>query len=106
MGGNNVFNEDDALKYIREYLGPKISSKYSDDDILCVIDTIWDYYEDNGFLSLSADIEEEELLDEDKLVAYVKKTVAADEELDIEPSDIEKIVKGDLNYEESLEDFI
>lgn len=106
MNDNFAFDEDNAVKFIREYVGEKISSQYSDDEILYVIDTIWDYYEKNGFLSLDSDVTEEELLDVDKLTAYVKKEIAKDDELVMDPKDIEKIVKGELEYEASLEDFV
>lgn len=99
-----VFDEDKAVAFIREYVGEKISSKYSDEEILLVIDCIWDYYEEKGFLSLEMDITEEEILDPDDLIDYVKKTVANDEELIMDPSDISIIVKAELEYEESLED--
>lgn len=104
MENNYVFDEDQALKFIRSDVGEKISNKYSDDEILYIIDIIWDYYEDNGFLSLDLDETEEEILDPDKLIEYVKKTVAEDEELIMDPSDIPSIVKAELEYEESLED--
>ena len=99
-----VFDEDNALRFIREAVGPKISEKYSDDEILFIIDTIWDYYENKGFLSLDLDETDEEILDSDDLINYVKKEVANDEELMMDPSDIALIVKAELEYEESLED--
>lgn len=101
---NYVFDEDNALKFIREAIGEKISDRYSDDEILFVIDTIWDYYENKGFLSLDFSETEEEILDSDDLINYVKKEVANDEELMMDPSDIGAIVKAELEYEESLED--
>ena len=101
---NYVFDEDMALKFIRNAVGTKISEKYSDDEILFIIDTILDYYENKGFLSLDLDEIEEEMLDSDDLVNYVKKEVANDEELIMDPGDITQIVKAELEYEESLED--
>lgn len=101
---NYVFDEDKALEFIRRAVGPKISEKYSDDEILFIIDTIWDYYENNGFLSLDMNETEEEILDSDDLTDYVKKEVANEEELLMDPSDIGAIVKAELEYEESLED--
>ncbi len=106
MSENYQFDENNALAFIRKYVGDKISGQYSDDELLYVIDTIWDYYERKGFLSLSADFTDEEILDEDDLIAYVKKTMAQDDEIEMDPSDIAKIVKGELEYEESLEDFV
>lgn len=100
---NYVFDEDQALKYIRNAIGDKISEKYSDDEILFIIDTIWDYYENNGLLSLDMEDTEEEILDPDALIDYVKKEVANEEELIIDPGDIGLIVKAELEYEESLE---
>lgn len=102
----NTFDEDKAVGFIRNYVGEDVASNYSDDEILFIIDTIWDYYEKNGFLSLDSDLTEEELLDTDKLTQYVKKEVAKDHELMMDPKDIEKIVKAELEYEESLEDFV
>ena len=101
---NYVFDEDKALEFIRKYIGEKISQKYSDDEILGIIDLIWDYYENKGFLSLELDETEEEMLDADDLISYVKKELANDEEFVMDPSDIGVIVKAELEYEESLEE--
>ena len=101
---NYVFDEDKALQFIRNAVGPKISEKYSDDEILFIIDIIWDYYENNGFLSLDFNETEEEILDTDDLIRYVKKEISNEEELIMDPADIASIVKAELEYEESLED--
>ena len=100
------FDEDNAVKFIRQELPPEVSAKYDDDDILCIIDIIWDYYEKKGFLSLNVDETDEEVLDVDDLTKYVKKEVKNDEELMMDPKDVEKVVKAELDYEESLEDFV
>lgn len=106
MAQQSIFDEDKAVAFIRSYVGETVSSNYSDDEILYVIDTIWDYYEKNGYLSLDAEETDEELLDVDKLAAYVKKEIVKDGEIMMDPKDIDKIVKGELEYEESLEDFV
>lgn len=100
------FDEDNAVKFIRAELTPEINEKYDDDEILCIIDIIWDYYEKNGFLSLNVDTTDEEVLDVDDLTKYVKKEVKNDQDLMMDPKDVEKIVKAELDYEESLEDFV
>ncbi len=106
MGIDIGYNEEKAVEYIRNYLGENRQEKYSDDDILCVADLIWDFYESKGMLSLN-DIEgEEELLNVEELIDYVKACVREDEELDIPSADIADIVKGELEYEESLENTI
>lgn len=100
------FDEDDAVKFIRSTLPEEVSQKYDDDEILCIIDIIWDYYEKKGMLSLNLDETEDEVLDIDDLTKFVKKEVKNDNELLMDPKDVELVVKAELNYEESLEDFI
>lgn len=100
------FDEDNAVKFIRQEIPAAVSEKYDDDEILCVIDIIWDYYEKNGFLSLNNIETEDEQLDVDDLVKYVKKEVKNDEELLMDSKDVELVVKAELDYEESLEDFV
>lgn len=98
------FDEDNAIKFIREYIPESVSEKYDDDEILFIIDVIWDWYERNGYLTLDAGVTEEENLDVAKLTAYVRKEVANDKELIMDPEDIGKIVEAELKYEESIED--
>lgn len=100
------YDEDAAVKFIRKLLPADVSEKYDDDEILYVIDIIWDWYEKNGYLSLDADVTEDEELDVAKLTAYVKKELKNDDEIEMDPADVDLIVKGEIEYEESLEEFI
>lgn len=104
MGNDIGYNEDNAVKCIRGKLSDTSNSRYSDDDILCVVDCIWDYYEKKGMLSLNDLDAEEELLNVDDLTAYVKREIKADGSVPVDSADIEIIVKAELEYEESLED--
>lgn len=47
-----IFDEDNAIAFIRAQIGNEISSLYDDDEILNVIDIIWDFYESNGMLEI------------------------------------------------------
>ncbi|MDE6337601.1 MAG: hypothetical protein K2J63_04760 [Muribaculaceae bacterium] len=100
------FDEDDAVKFIRAELPQEVSLKYDDDEILCIIDIIWDYYEKKGLLSLNLAETDEEVLDVDDLTKFVKKEVKNDQDLMMDPKDVELVVKAELDYEESLEDFV
>lgn len=100
------FDEDNAVEFIRKELTQDVSDKYDDDEILCIIDIIWDYYERKGFLSINVEVTDDEVLDVDDLVKYVKKEVKNDHDLIMDPKDVEAIVKAELDYEESLEDFV
>ncbi|MBD5196724.1 MAG: hypothetical protein HDR94_00665 [Bacteroides sp.] len=98
------YDEDDAIKFIRETLPQEVSEKYSDDEILYVIDIIWDWYERNGYLKIDAGVTDEEELDVEKLTAFVAKEIKKDGEVLMDPQDIDLIVRGELQYEESIED--
>lgn len=98
------FDEDDAIKFIREYIPLSVSEKYDDDEILYVIDVIWDWYEKNGYLTIDSGVTDEEELDVSKLTDYVRKEISKDKEMLMDSADIDHIVKGELKYEESIED--
>ena len=106
MSIDQGYQEEAAVKFIRNYLPAEIRDKYTDEEILCVVDVIWDYYEKKGLLSLNDLETEDELLNEDDLIAYVKKEIKDDGELVMDQNDLPYIVKGELEYEESLEDII
>lgn len=62
-----MYDENQAIKYINEELEKTLSVTYPDDDLLNVIDIMWDYYEENGLLDLDSDDE----LDIDHLIEAV-----------------------------------
>lgn len=99
------FDEDEAIKFIRAAVTAGVNESISDDDILYVIDTIWDWYEKNGYLEINADVTDEEEIRLDDLVAYVRKELRRAGELTFSPDDLEDIVKAELQYEESIENF-
>ena len=68
------YDEDAAVKFIKAFLPEECAEKFSDDDILFIMDCMWDFYEDNGYLEITADDTEEDL-DIDKIVDYVNKAV-------------------------------
>ena len=98
------YDEDDAIRFIRETLPAQVSERYDDDDILYVIDIIWDWYEKNGYLKIDAGVTEEEELDIAKLSAFVAKEIRKDGEVVRDPGVIFLRVNGELEYEESIED--
>ncbi|MBD5183955.1 MAG: hypothetical protein HDS97_03580 [Bacteroidales bacterium] len=106
MSDELKYDESEAVKFIRKLLPADKQDQYTDDEILYVIDIMYDWYEKNGYLSLDMNVTEEEDTDIEKLTTYVKKEIARDGEVEMDPSDIDIIVKGELEYEESLEDFI
>lgn len=96
------YDENDAIAFIKNYLPQDIKNKYSDDDILIVIDTIFDYYDSKGFFDIDAEPDDEEELHINDLVGYVKNQLRRDSDNEIDLDDVMPIVLGELEYEESL----
>ncbi|MBE6318051.1 MAG: hypothetical protein E7081_03665 [Bacteroidales bacterium] len=94
------FDEDKAIEFIQNCLDVIISS----DDILDIIDIIWDFYEDNDLLEISANIEEDDV-EISKLLSYVQLMVTKNKWLNLKTDIVEKIVLAELAYEKSLDDF-
>lgn len=89
------FNEEEAIKYIISKLG-EAYARTDEDEILNVIDIIWDYYDENGLL----DLDNDEDTDVDSLMAYCKKTLAKDPGCPFSTDEIERIVMAELEYED------
>lgn len=95
-----MYDENKAIEYINNELSKTVGVKYSDDDLLNVIDIVWDYYEENGLLDIDSDDE----LDIDHLIESVARLLKKDRENKINLEHIETIVKAELDYEDSIED--
>ena len=96
------YDEDDAVKFIQNYLPQDIKGKYSGDDINYIIDIIYDFYDEKGFMDESADGETVVDIDEDEMVAYVLKYTQKDKITNFEPEDISFIIQGEIAYCESI----
>ena len=103
MSENKVFDENDAIKFIREYIPENIKNKYSDNDILLLMDTMYDFFDEED----DDDFDEENFDDEaylNNIVNYVKKSIRKDPENAIEMDDVKHRVMGELEYEATLDD--
>lgn len=98
------YDEQDAVDFIRECLPEKIRDKYDDDEILFVIDIIWDWYDKHGFTSLDMDASGEDDVDVTRLTDFVKREIQKSEFIEMDIKDVALIVKGELSYEESIEE--
>ena len=100
------YDEDNAIKFIRGTLPEYVNTKYEDDDILYIIDIIWEWYDKNGYLSIDSEVTEEEEHNVGRLTEYVKRQLDKDKEYVMDTSDIGLIVKGEIEYEESIDDIV
>ena len=63
---------------------------------------IFEYYDKNGFFDIDAGVDDEENIDVDDLISFVKKQLRKDPDNVVDPDDVQSIVLGELDYEESL----
>lgn len=99
----DIYDENKAVEYINNSLKEAGRTPYPEDEILNVIDMIWDYYEENGLLEIDDDFEAEE--DEDisgELCDYIKRMLRKDTHALIKPEDIPVIVDAEIEYEDSV----
>ena len=90
---NDMFDYDDdaAVAYIRPRLPQEIQNKYTNNEIIYIGDIIYDFYEKKGFFDES-----------DELIRYVRTSLKKDGDAEFDDDDVEFLVRGELDYEESL----
>lgn len=99
------YDENIAIKQIRKVLSDKSNAIYDDDEILNVIDMIWDFYDENGMLDIDLeDGEDDSEAIYSELCDYVVRMLKKDKEAKILPEDVPAIVKAEVDYELSLEE--
>lgn len=99
------YDENIAIKQIRKVLSDKSNAIYNDDEILNVIDMIWDFYDENGMLDIDLeDGEDDSEAIYSELCDYVVRMLKKDKEAKILPEDVPAIVKAEVDYELSLEE--
>lgn len=92
------YDEDKAVAFINERLKAAGRNTYDADEMLNAIDMIWDCYESNGNLNLSVNDEQDDV-EPDEIVKYVKHMLAKDKLSPIAIEDVEAIVEAELEYE-------
>lgn len=95
------YDEDDAVKFIQNYLPQEMKGKYTNDEINYVIDIVYEYYDEKGFMSDGVD---EELvdIDEEEIVGYVLKNTKKEKINNFSSEDVAFIIQGELAYCDSL----
>lgn len=99
------YDEDDAIKFIQNSLPQEMKGKFSDDEINYVIDIVYDFYEEKGFMD-SAKAEEDLVeIDEDEIINYVLKHTKKDKVKEFTSDEITFIIQGELGYCETIDMF-
>lgn len=96
-----MYDETQAVKHINKVLTDAFGVTYPTDEILNVIDIIWDFYDDNDLLDL--DIDNEAELDEEALRSKVRTMLAKDRNSPIRADHIDTIIDAELQYEDEAD---
>ena len=99
------FDYKEQIKEMRDSVSTESSSLYDDDELLNVIDIIWDWYDDQGLLDIDTETDDDNINSE-ALIKHVCKMIAKDSASPIKREDIESLVMAELRYEQSLEETI
>lgn len=97
-----MFDEDNAIKYIRTSCG-NMTDCLSDDDILFVIDCIWDYYDEKEMLDIDFDADDDNI-EIRTLLEYVTKAIRKDGQIEVTPEILKGIIIKEMEYEQSVEE--
>lgn len=101
-----IYDEDDAVKFIRNYLPQELKGKFSDDDINYIVDLIYEFYDSKGFFNDEAHKDDEDVeFDEEELINFVVKNAQKDGVGKFDAEDIIFIVQGELEYCDSINMF-
>ena len=95
------YDEDVAIKYILSKLPAEVSEQYTENDILLIIDVIFDFYESKGFFDISIS-DDEDSFEEGELIEFVKKALKKDKANKVKLDDVANIVLLELEYEDSI----
>ncbi|MDE6497296.1 MAG: hypothetical protein K2L21_01410 [Muribaculaceae bacterium] len=91
------YNEEEAIKYMRSHVPS--AEAYDDDQLLNLIDIIFDWYEESGDLEIDADDDDEDIA---AIAAHASKLLAKDPGNVIRPEHVAPLIAAEVEYEMSL----
>ncbi len=94
-----VYDEDDAVKFILNFLPAETKKRIDDTKIEYVLDVVYEFYDENGLID--EDSTEEASIDEEEMFKYIKKCSKKDK-MDLTDEDIELILEGEFQYGKSI----
>jgi hypothetical protein len=102
-----LYDDDEAIKFIHNFLPQELKEKFSDDDINYIIDLIYEFYESKGLFESEDDDDEEKIVEfeEDELIQFVIKNAQKDGVGKFNSDEISFIVQGELEYCDSIDMF-
>ncbi|MDD3320747.1 MAG: hypothetical protein PHS59_04800 [Paludibacter sp.] len=94
-----VYDEDEAVKFILDYIPAESKQKITSDLVEYVLDVVYDYYDENGLID--EDSTEEASIDEEEMFKYILKWSKKDK-MGLTEDDIQLILDGEFEYGKTL----
>ena len=94
-----VYDEDNAVKFILDYIPAGSKERIDNDKIEYVLDVVYDYYDENGLID--EDSTEEASIDEEDMFNFILKCSKKDK-IKLSEDDIQLILDGEYEYGKSL----
>ncbi len=97
----DVADEQDVIDFIRNYLPTELKEKFTDDDLLYLLDLISEYYSEH---EAETDEEDENYLvpDEKEMIKFILRESKKDEMGPYLSEDIYFVILGEMEYANSL----
>jgi hypothetical protein len=98
-----AYDEDNSVKYIQGCMSDELKGQLSDDDIKYLVDLIYEYYDEKGFLN-DDDADDDIEIDEEELVNYIFKNAKAGNVATLTLEQVEAVIEGEMSYCDTLEE--
>lgn len=97
-----AYDEDQSVAFIQNHLPQELKGKFSNDELNYIIDLVYEFYEEKGYLDDNVADDKEVEIDEEELIAFVVKQAGKDNVGKFTPEEITFVVQGELAYCESI----
>ncbi len=94
------YDDSASVAFIRNHIPQELKEKCSDDDIVYIVDLIYEFYESRGLISDDEDADFE--FDEEELLEFVVKNALRDQVGKFDKEEIRFVVQGELAYCDTL----
>ena len=96
--------EDEAIKFIMNYLPAEMKKSVNNDDIEYILDVIYDYYDEKGYFD-DENEDSDEIVDivENEMLEYAMNQVTKDKKLEqLTEEIVSAILDGEFEYSKSI----
>ena len=94
-----VYDEDDAVKFILNFLPEDAKKSIDDSKIEYVLDVVYEFYDENGLIE--EDSTEEASIDEEEMFKYILK-VSKKDKMQLTEEEVQLILEGEFEYGKSM----